>query len=142
MAQARAVLRINDGEVQAVLQDSATQVLARTARKVVAQAKLNAPVDTGNMRAQIAADPIVISGTRMKQTIRVGGNAAEYSIYVHEGTRPHVIRPRNAKVLAFNGSEGRVFTREVHHPGTHARPFLRNAVQAVAPSMGFTVTGT
>ena len=92
------------------------------------------------VRAQIAADPMVTTGTTVRQTIRVGGDAAEYAVYVHEGTRPHVIRPRNKQVLAFNGREGRVFAREVHHPGTRARPFLRNALESEAPALGFTVT--
>jgi hypothetical protein len=61
--------------------------------------------------------------------------------YVNSGTRPHTIRARNAKRLAFAsafspktkprvigsgaGSKGAVdtFRQEVHHPGTEAREF-------------------
>lgn len=140
MARASADIRIDGGETRVVVQNAGMELLARLSRRVVAQAKVNAPVDTGYMRAQIAADPMVTTGMTVRQTIRVGGDAAEYAIYVHEGTRPHVIRPRNKSVLMFNGREGKVFAREVHHPGTRARPFLRNALESEAPALGFQIT--
>ena len=37
------------------------------------------------------------------------------------GSRPHVIRPRNAKALKFNVGGRTVFARSVNHPGT--RPY-------------------
>lgn len=62
--------------------------------------------------------------------------------YVNLGTKPHIIRPKNAKILAFNaggfvpksrprslsaggGSKGGtpVFAHEVHHPGNKPRNF-------------------
>jgi hypothetical protein len=52
---------------------------------------------------------------------------AAYGIYVHEGTRPHEIRPVIAKALA-NRRTGQFFGKLVHHPGTKAQPFLRDAV--------------
>ena len=46
-------------------------------------------------------------------------------MYHQHGTSPTVIRPKQAKVLAFIGNNGEmVFRREVHHPGLPARPFL------------------
>lgn len=63
--------------------------------------------------------------------------------YVSEGTRPHIIRPRNAQRLAFQtgykaktspnviasrpgGKFGpTVYSREVKHPGTQARNFTK-----------------
>lgn len=62
--------------------------------------------------------------------------------YVDEGTKPHEIKPKRAKVLAFGGGAYRpktkvrvigstgggpsgdtVFSKGVHHPGTEAREF-------------------
>lgn len=40
--------------------------------------------------------------------------------YTDEGTRAHVIRPRNKKVLRFKYRGRIVFAREVNHPGTRA----------------------
>ena len=54
-----------------------------------------------------------------------------YALPVHEGTKPHMIYPKNAKVLSwvstgganFSGAQ-RVFAKSVHHPGTAPRRFL------------------
>jgi hypothetical protein len=63
--------------------------------------------------------------------------------YVDQGTRPHIIRPKHAKALAFlsgyraktapgvigatggGGFGSRVFAQLVHHPGTKARKFTQ-----------------
>jgi len=88
-----------------------------------------------------------------KQTVAGGkgleGFAAEVSTndeiygYVDKGTKPHIIRPKRAKRLAFpslfapktkprvlNSGPGMrgpqdVFALEVHHPGTEAREFSK-----------------
>jgi hypothetical protein len=60
---------------------------------------------------------------------------APYAAYVEFGTWSHnvisprsgtyTIRPKNAKVLRFKGSNGQtVFTQKVEHPGVKAQPFL------------------
>jgi hypothetical protein len=58
---------------------------------------------------------------------------ATIAFYHHEGTRPHVIRPRRRKALRFLSSRagGIVFARRVFHPGTRANPFLRDALREV-----------
>lgn len=48
---------------------------------------------------------------------------AGYAIYVHEGTKPHVIRVKTKKVLA-NKKLGLIFGKEVHHPGTTPNKFI------------------
>lgn len=91
---------------------------------------------------------------KVKFTSKVSANAAAGGVrievstkdrvygYVDEGTRPHIIRPKRAKALAFpggkykpktqpqvilstpGGSSGKTVVRpEVHHPGTEARKF-------------------
>jgi len=56
---------------------------------------------------------------------------ASYAIYVERGTAPHLIRPVNASVLAFEASSGEmVFTRLVRHPGTRPNPFMKRAADA------------
>jgi HK97 gp10 family phage protein len=53
-----------------------------------------------------------------------------YAMYVVKGTRPHVIRPVNASVLAFEAPNGKmVFTRLVRHPGTKPNPFMERAAE-------------
>jgi hypothetical protein len=60
--------------------------------------------------------------------------------FIHGGTRPHVIRPRRRTMLRWAssgfsgpmipggvGRSGFAFSREIHHPGTKADPFLYQA---------------
>ncbi len=68
---------------------------------------------------------------------------AWYARFVERGTKPHMIRPRRAKVLAAGNSmsinaatftdfmsKGAVFGMTVHHPGIKATPFLGPAVES------------
>ncbi|WP_375483339.1 HK97 gp10 family phage protein [uncultured Jatrophihabitans sp.] len=92
-------------------------------------AKKNAPKGrTGDLEESIQMTPPVIVGGRVEVTVEA---TAPYALYVHEGTRPHVIEPRTARVLAWEGPDGPVFSRRVSHPGTKANPFLQDAVVAV-----------
>jgi HK97 gp10 family phage protein len=99
--------------------------LERSARKIEADAKHNAPVNKqsggGTLRQSISS--------RMEGRIRaVVESRAKYSSYVDQGTRPHTITVSNRKVLA-NRRTGQIFGRVVHHPGTRAQPFFTNAVK-------------
>lgn len=50
---------------------------------------------------------------------------APYGNYVHTGTRPHVITPRDKMSLRFVGNNGRfVFAKKINHPGTKPDEFL------------------
>jgi hypothetical protein len=88
-----------------------------------AYAVWNAPRKTGYLASTVAKE--VGDG---KASINV---LASYAMYVVKGTRPHIIRPVNASVLAFEAADGRmVFTSMVRHPGTKPNPFLQNTVEA------------
>lgn len=52
----------------------------------------------------------------------------EYAIWVHEGTRPHIIRPVNAKALFWKGADHPVAS--VKHPGTRPNRFMVAGVAA------------
>lgn len=51
------------------------------------------------------------------------------TVYVVNGTRPHIIRPRRAKALRFQMDGRTVFAKIVHHPGTDANNFLLRALR-------------
>ncbi|QOR55432.1 MAG: tail component [Phage 71_18] len=52
--------------------------------------------------------------------------------YLERGTRPHIIRPRRARVLVFTARDGStVYARIVHHPGTRAYRILETALRRV-----------
>ena len=64
----------------------------------------------------------------------VGTNVVYARIHEFGGhTRPHDIRPRNARALFFNGR----FAMVVHHPGSNfpERSFLRSALAEMTPEI-------
>lgn len=97
-----------------------TEAVNQSANDLVALAAARAPVDTGTLRASIHTDGAKISGFSVTAKVATGGEANDYAVFVHEGTGPHIIRPRNGRFLHF----GDTFTTIVHHPGTHATKFL------------------
>jgi len=105
----------------------------------VNRAKVFAPVDTGRLRASIRVERRSVLGLRMRWTI---GSDVEYAPMVNDGTRPHIIRPKNAKVLRFKVGGQTVFARVVHHPGTRAQPFLDRALREVAGARDYRITQT
>lgn len=87
---------------------------------IEAEAKKNAPVDSGNYRNNINFDG--------KKTITAG---ASYSAAIEYGTQPHSIEARTAEALHFviNGQE--IFAKKVNHPGTKPNPVMRNAARTI-----------
>lgn len=51
------------------------------------------------------------------------------TLYVLEGTRPHLIRARRAKALRFEIDGQVVFAKVVRHPGTRPNNFLGQALR-------------
>lgn len=94
----------------------------------VAEAQKLVPRKTGHLQRNIV--PGRITATHATVEART-----PYAGFVELGTRPHIIRPRNKKVLAWggerrltgrlkSGSKATHFAKEVHHPGTRAQPYL------------------
>lgn len=94
-------------------------------------------MDTGRLRASIQGE--LTRSWTLRPRFTVGSNV-EYAAYVNDGTRPHIIRPRNARALRFMVGGQVVYARVVHHPGTRANPFLDRALREVAASRGYRFT--
>jgi hypothetical protein len=56
--------------------------------------------------------------------VMVVSEGVPYAVWHHEGTEPHVIRPRKAKVLSWVSGGERRFASSVNHPGTRPNRFL------------------
>jgi hypothetical protein len=69
-----------------------------------------APVRSGAYRASIQE----VIGTKEAWV----GPTVPYAIFVEVDTRPHIIKPVNAKLLRFEIAGHVIFTPVVHHPGT------------------------
>lgn len=128
---------LNQAALSQVVNAASTKLIGKAARLTLADAKQRTPVDTGALRQSHTMGPI--THTPSKTTVEISANTT-YAMAVHEGSRPHIIRPKNAKVLTWNGPQGRIFARSVHHPGSKGRPWLLNAAQSQAGRLGFTVT--
>ena len=56
---------------------------------------------------------------------------AKHGLYVHWGTRPHVIKPKEKKVLRWPSGGSFAFAKAVNHPGYKGDPWLVHAVDYV-----------
>lgn len=75
----------------------------------------------GHLEQSVKTD---ITSDGMAGTVFLDENIAGYAPYVHNGTRPHLITPRNRKVLRWAGKGGFVFSKYSKHPGYAGDPFL------------------
>lgn len=97
-----------------------------------AEVRRRTPVRTGRLRRSVNGR-IDTRGDVVKGTLTVG--MPSYARFVEEGTRPHVIRPRRARALAFTVGGRTVIVRRVNHPGTKGAHMLRDGMAAAAPQI-------
>lgn len=63
--------------------------------------------------------------------VKSDGQIAPYNIFLHWGSRPHEIRPKDRKALRWVSGNKFVFAKFTKHPGYSGDPFMVNATQAV-----------
>ena len=83
-----------------------------------------APRQTGNLKDAIQWKMGTTSGQVFANTFK-----AKYAYWVIDGTRPHIITPKNKKALYWKGAEHPWAL--VHHPGTKPNPFFDKAVPQI-----------
>lgn len=85
---------------------------------------------TGELVSKINPERTVVGRTGPESAVTSG---AGHSVFVHEGTKPHIIRPKRPnKVMMFRTRTGQViYDNLIKHPGTPANKFLLNALRAV-----------
>lgn len=140
-------VRLDRAALNRSIRGASRRELDTTSRQVVNRAKILAPVDTGRLRASIRVESRRLLTLRSVYTI---GSDVSYALMVHDGTKPHKIRPKRAytlsrgqkPALSFIWNGRRVFFAEVNHPGTKARPFLDDAVRQIAGGKGYDIRGT
>ncbi len=79
----------------------------------------NVPYKTGRLAQSIGRPP---GGLEIGSLYAIVRPATDYAYYVHEGTKPHKIYPKNGKALFWPGAAHPV--RVVNHPGTKGNPFM------------------
>lgn len=91
-------------------------------------------VRSGSLLNSIGASKRVYEDQAGNVVGEIGPQGIPYA-RIHEfggTTRPHIIKPRNASVLAFQAGGRNVFARFVNHPGSKipARPYLAPALKS------------
>lgn len=91
--------------------------------KAVIGAKANVGFKTGRLRRSIHKRH---QGTSVGQFMQIGSWTVPYALDHHQGTRAHLILPKEAGGILVFGSRGRVVRTPgpVRHPGTKANPYL------------------
>ena len=119
--------------VAAIIRPDVERSMETKVRRVTAAARRLAPKKTGKLRASIRMDRrdaqgrFSVGGRARIASYEVSANTP-YAGYVHNGTRPHIIRVRNARVLTDGVN---FFGQVVRHPGTRPQPFLTQALKQV-----------
>jgi hypothetical protein len=109
-------------------------------RKLELTARRGSAVKVQEITFRAAAIAAATAPGHMKEAVRpifTGSKANPVGIimvdhpaasFVLHGTKPHIIRPRQRKMLRFSVGGQLVFARLVHHPGTKPNNFLWEAV--------------
>lgn len=96
--------------------------LMRRGRRVQYAARRQAEDETGVLDRSIRISWLRRSSGDLGLSI---GSSVSYALLHHEGSEPHIIRPKNAKILRWVDEDGVVrFARVVHHPGTKPNRYL------------------
>lgn len=71
-----------------------------------------------------------VDGNKCEGIIEIDSGVAPYGKWVHGGTRPHVIVPKDKHSLRWAGAGNKfIFAKKVHHPGTEKDEFLYEAAE-------------
>lgn len=100
--------------------------IEKKAKQVVRLAKAQVGVDTGDLKRSIGYT--IRGGAPVYAKITASDKKA---MMHHEGTKPHIIRPKKAQALRFSSHGKIVVTKLVHHPGTKPNHFLTDPLKAV-----------
>lgn len=101
------------------------QYLKSKGNEILISARSRVGVRTGALRASLhmrhMRDP-------RGQQLWIGSKL-NYALAHHEGTKPHVITPKSAKMLRFVSRGQIVYAHSVNHPGTKANKYLADALR-------------
>lgn len=101
----------------------------RSGAKVIANAaKSNVTSVSGELAKSIRVSTRTkkLDG-KVSASVKTGSKAAFYAHMTEFGTRPHVIKAKDKKVLKIGD---RLAGKEVKHPGANPKPFMRPALDA------------
>lgn len=119
-------VRIDPGRIARTLRLRNGVVARRLAERTERTAQIATREAPGRMGNFVSWK--VTEGPRGLQGVIICDHPA--TLFVLDGTRPHIIRPRRKKgVLRFEVDGRVVYTKIVHHPGTRPNNFLGRALR-------------
>ena len=101
-------------------QGSVGKHLKKRGRLIVAMARRQVGVDTGELRASIT---MIHERVSRGQQLKIGSSLG-HALAHHEGTSPHIITPKDAGFLRFSSGGRVIYTHKVNHPGTRPNRYL------------------
>lgn len=75
-------------------------------------------VESGIRKVKVGIDQAIVKSI----------NGKDFSEAYVKGAKPHIIVPKHAKNLVFEGRNGLVVTKRVNHPGSPPHPFIEESV--------------
>lgn len=118
--------RINEGVLRRALADAAEEDLDARANRVAARARQLVGVDTTRLIRSIRVE----RGAGYRDIVAGYNGRTPYASVHHDGSEPHIIRPRRAKALRFVIAGRTVYATRVRHPGTRPTRFMVRALAA------------
>jgi len=89
-------------------------------RRLAVLAKSSVGRQTGALRNSISSQLLADSRGLFVKV----GSPLDYALHHHDGTRPHLIKPRSGRVIRFVSKGTITYVRSVLHPGTRPTYFL------------------
>ena len=107
----------------------------KVGKRLFVLAKEDAPVGKSNdgrpyVGGKLKSSMYMVYKSHWNPQVIVGANTS-YAYYVHEGTRPHTIRPKKSKALRFVYNGRVIYAQKVSHPGQKKQPFLSKNLRKV-----------
>lgn len=103
------------------------EYLSKKGRRIIASARRQVGVDTGALRNSIH----MIHYRDVKGQYLWIGSKEKHAYMHHEGTRPHIILPKEAPILRFRAGSRIIYSRMVRHPGTRPNRYLSDQLYLV-----------
>ncbi|MBE6699455.1 MAG: hypothetical protein E7584_04365 [Ruminococcaceae bacterium] len=123
-------------EVKKAIEKLSKEALGASAKVIRKKLRGDLPVYTKRFKNHIASwkfidrqtgQPTLHIGFYSWQRVKKKGKLPSHASpwWIEFGTNPHIIRPKNAKIMWYKDSFGTL----VQHPGQSARHLLRNTIQ-------------
>lgn len=126
--------------------DNLIKAQRSTAKDLLKDVKLSAPVNTGAYRDSIQMSETTYDGNTIRTSVYTDamvydslGRGYNLGELIETGTRPHLIEPVRKQVLKFTIDGQTIFASHVFHPGTVANPHFKLSLQKNIPLYEFNI---